>query len=239
MQNEAPKQALDRNAGYRAKWMGLTQSKLYLAFVISFMVWVASIGVGCVGTMLIWGLKKTEAVNSLGMLMTALAGASSVIAVMAALSVALWMIRSNDEKKQHLGLGITFWFYVGTLIAAILAFLVTLPMFTEWLPYKESYSQPLQIAYVFYIVLGVDCAMSLAVVQKMRENLGSYEGSCGPVTGMIVMLILRVAAVLLLALLMHSKDALLAMLGIVSMAPVVLLILMLFRYRDAVSKLKY
>ena len=238
MQNNAPKQVLDRNAGYRASWTSLIQSKLYLAFVISFIAWSATVGLCGVYKLVTWGLKQAF-IKDAGLQVGVVVGAAFLVVAMAAMSYAFFMIRNKDEKKQVLGLGIVFGFYAVTFVVTILCFMVTLPMFTEWLPYQEAFAQPLQIIYIGYILLGIDAAMSLAVVKKMRENLGSCEGSYGPLTGMLVMLALRVAIALLLFLTMISKDLLTALLGLGSMVPVVLVILVLFKYRCAVNKLNY
>lgn len=236
MRDEALGQVLDHNAGYREKWRHLTQSKLCFAFVLSFTIWS-----GCLGN---YGLYTIIAQLSglpadIGALLLEIWAATPVLLGLIVMNVAFWLIRTRGERKQRAGLAILFWAYVALIIMIVLAFVITLPLFTEWIPYQDIYSIPLQIAYCIYFAVGIEAALTIGVIKRMRDNLGFWEGTRGSVVALAVMLILRSLVIWGLSTVVLFQDAFLGVIGLLLMIPMVLLIILLFKYRATTSNIKY
>lgn len=238
MQNEVPGQLLDHNALYRIEWNRLTQSRLYLAFVLSFMIWSACAVIYGIYTIIVQIITTPNFQELIGVVFVEILVTEPFAVGLVAMNVGFWLIRGKREKCQSAGLRVMFWTYVVLLTFTILLFLITLPMFTEWLPYQESYGRPLQIVYCIYIFMGIEDALAIATLKSLHNNLGLWEGSRGPVIALGVLLILRSLAVWGISVWVGTWDGNSAMVGLLSTLPMDLLIILLFRYRAAVLKVK-
>ena len=152
-------------------------------------------------------------------------------------AVGYWLIRGKSngtEKSRKLGLGMIFWSYVAVLIVTVLCFVLTLPAFTEWIPYQKAYSQWLQIIYCIYGFALVYCVLAAGVIKKMRDNLTFWEGASGPVVAFAVIGIVLSLGVLYMVIV--ATDFWTAAIGMSAFIHLVMRTVFLFRYRSMINR---
>lgn len=225
---------LDRDTLYRKKWSEFVKSGLYLALVISVMV--CALNLGAYGGYFVFSgfLADNISVTAIWGVAVKFILAELTMMVMTVIIVGLWLARANANakgKRRTLGVSIIFWTYFAICMVALFLFVITLPMFTEWIPYNKLFSQPLQIAYCVYAFVIVYCMIIMAVLKKMRDNLCVWEGTRGPLVALAVVCIVLGAALWIAVICIGFWNIPFAILALTIIPMLVLMSILLFKYR--------
>lgn len=173
------------------RWSQLVKSPLYLLFAI--IITLSEIlNIGELSS-IINDLKSTAQIaslieidgNGLGAMLQLLEISMVVFIILrAAFLIGIWKIYidvGGKERNLAIGVKVVLGVYWVSFALVAIAFLFTLPIFTDWLEYDKIFSLPLQIAYLIYIAAMIYDAIVIAVLSKIADNLQFWNGATGPI----------------------------------------------------------
>lgn len=231
----------DKSKIFRKKWCQLVRSPLYLLFAIQLTSAILS-GLIMVLNNMIPGLNaltspsgmtqadKLSLIINLGILIVLwIPGAINTLGV--------WLIYRNardakEDEMETTGISIIMWVHRIFLALVGVAFVITLPALTEWMPYNPDHSVYIQLAYLAYVLFGLYSAAVMIVTQRMKEKMTVWNSADGPLMPLLVVFLLGY-----IALMTVITVGLLNIFYIFAVEACVLLVVLLWKYEDAVNRL--
>lgn len=231
----------DKSSVFRKQWCKLVRSPLFLLFavhltsaVLSGMIMVLNNMVPCLNALMspagMTPEKKLDLIINVGILVVLwIPGVLNTLGV--------WLVyrdarEAKGEEMKTTGINIILWVHRALLALVAVAFVFTLPAFTEWMPYNPDYSTYIQLAYLAFVPAGLYTTAVMIVVQRMKEKMTAWNSADGPVMALLVVFLLGY-----IALMTVITVGALNIFYIFALEACVLLVVLLWKYKDIVNKL--